>query len=1058
MIHIPEDIIIIRTPLYPYKNLFKIDVKCLLTDASFREAIFLSSPSLIDEVDKYLDHHLTDKENEKLLLSIYRFYLRAAYRCTPFGLFAGVTIGRVADKTAINLFSQNLYQKNIRLDTHFLSAVIQKAIGEPFLRNSIRWFSNNTTYSIQDKLRYIEYRVNKDSRTHHLSTVDDSDYVQMVLKRAQSGATIFEISETLINDDITQSDAISFIDEMIAGCLLVPEVEPLVTGKEYHEQILEKLSKQLKDVNNLANLASIVNGLSNEKHQAVGNSFSQLKSILEESRAISPDLDSGKLFQCDMMKPASDRTISKAVTIELSNTIKLLNKIVAYTEQARLKDFKEAFRKRYEEQEVALLHVLDNEAGIGYPVGAHITSDNTPLLANLFVNAENEKQSSNHQSNNWSKFLWSKLQDVIRHNSRELEITDAEIQSIFKKQQSNEGLLPNSIYTICNILAASNEELDKGNFLVSHEVTAGPSAINLLGRFCHMSRELTDHARAAIRKEEEARPECIFAEILHIPQARLGNILMRPVLRNYEIPILTRAAVDEDHSIFLNDLMISIKNGRIFLRSKRLNKEVIPRLTTAHNFSMNPVPHYQFLGDLQFQELKGGLSWSWGVLSEFAFLPRVRYRKTILSKAGWILNLCDISTKKDIKDSELTELITAHFTKNQIPTTLTIKQGDNQLPIDIRNTNCLKILMQDLKKYKSLILEECLFNENNLVVKGPEGAFTNEIIIPWHKVVEVKPIQQSNGNVKHVESKIVPRQRAYLPGSEWHYVKIYCGVKTADIILTEVVKPLTEKLLDNGIISKFFFIRYYDHDHHLRIRFKGKGNFYAEVTNKLNEALAPYLQVNLISNVQIEIYKQEIERYGFENIDNSEAIFFSDSVGTLNVIALLEGDKGDQLRWQFAIKGVNDLLDAFQFNTSMKRELMSWLSTSFAKEFRVDNPEGKKQLGAKYRECRPVVDKALKESLNEEDELCQVWNIFKLRSESLSACTSEILRLSKENELSVGLNDLVASYIHMFLNRFLRSKQRMQEMVIYDLLHQHYKSLLAREKQNIKVIETEEAS
>ncbi|MFM8913313.1 MAG: lantibiotic dehydratase C-terminal domain-containing protein [Flammeovirgaceae bacterium] len=34
--------------------------------------------------------------------------------------------------------------------------------------------------------------------------------------------------------------------------------------------------------------------------------------------------------------------------------------------------------------------------------------------------------------------------------------------------------------------------------------------------------------------------------------------------------------------------------------------------------------------------------------------------------------------------------------------------------------------------------------------------------------------------------------------------------------------------------------------------------------------------------------------------------------------------------------------------------------------------------------------------------------------------------------------------MHMFLNRFLRSKQRMQEMVIYDMLHQHYKSQLAR--------------
>jgi thiopeptide-type bacteriocin biosynthesis protein len=1052
------EFIILRTPLYPFKDLFEIDIKSLLTNVSFKEAVFLSSPSLTDEIDKYVNQQLNEKENEKLLLSIYRFYLRAAYRCTPFGLFAGVTIGKVADKTAINLCSQNHCQKNIRIDTHFLSSVIHKAIDEPFLRNSIKWFSNNTIYSVQDKLRYIDYRVDNNSRTHHLATVDNSVYVEMALKSARVGATLVEIAEALITDDITQEDATSFIEEMIAGSLLIPKVEPLVTGEEYHEQLLKKLDEVSESNSDLESLISIIKELSYEKNQAVGNSLGQLKGILKQSKSIYPDLDSGKLFQCDMMKPANDCIISKAVTIELSNTIKFLNKIVAYTEQGRLKDFKEAFSKRYEDQEIPLLHVLDSEAGIGYPVGAHITSDNAPLLANLFVNVENEKPSSNHQGSKWSKFLWLKLQNAIRENSIELEITDAEIQSIFEEQQSDEELLPDSMYTLCNILSESNEELDKGNFLVNHEVTAGPSAINLLGRFCHMSDELTNHAREAIRKEEAARPDCIFAEILHIPQARLGNILMRPVLRDFEIPILTRAAVDEDHTLPLSDLMVSIKNGKVFLRSNRFNKEVIPRLTTAHNFSMNPLPHYHFLCDLQFQGIKGGLSWNWGVLGEFKFLPRVRYGKTILSKARWILNLNDLSAKKDIKDTELKELITLHFTNNLIPNSITISQGDNQLPIDIRNTTCLKILIQDLKKYKSLVLQECLFNENNLVVAGPEGAFTNEIIIPWHKETKVKQSQHLKGSQKQTERDILLQQRAYLPGTEWYYVKIYCGVKTADLILAEVIKPLVGELLKEGIINKFFFIRYYDPEHHLRIRFKGEENFYAAVTNKLNTALTPFLKENLISNVQTEIYKREIERYGPENIDNSESIFFIDSIGSINILSLLEGDEGDQLRWQFAIKGVHDLLDAFQFDNTTKRELMNWLSTNFASEFHMNNQEGKKQLSSKYREYRSVIDFVFQENLDEEHDFYTVWELFKIRKESLSSYAKEILSLSKESKLSVKLNDLVASYIHMFLNRFLRSKQRMQEMVIYDLLHQHYKSLIARETKNSKIIQTEQVS
>ena len=128
------------------------------------------------------------------------------------------------------------------------------------------------------------------------------------------------------------------------------------------------------------------------------------------------------------------------------------------------------------------------------------------------------------------------------------------------------------------------------------------------------------------------------------------------------------------------------------------------------------------------------------------------------------------------------------------------------------------------------------------------------------------------------------------------------------------------------------------------------------------------------------------------------------------------------------------------------------------KEFNTDTQESKKQLSAKYREYRPVIELMFKEILTDDHESYLVWQFFKTRKESLSVYAAEIYRLSGENKLSVGLNDLAASYIHMFLNRFLRSKQRMQEMVIYDLLHQHYKSLLARESKNIKVTQTEQVS
>ena len=120
---------------------------------------------------------------------------------------------------------------------------------------------------------------------------------------------------------------------------------------------------------------------------------------------------------------------------------------------------------------------------------------------------------------------------------------------------------------------------------------------------------------------------------------------MRPSFRKYEIPILTFSGVDDEHTISLSDLMISVKDGRILLRSKKLNKEVVPRNTNAHNYSTDTIPYYHFLCDLQHQDSTLRLNWDWGMLREFKFLPRVKYGKTILSKAqyyttGWCQKMC----------------------------------------------------------------------------------------------------------------------------------------------------------------------------------------------------------------------------------------------------------------------------------------------------------------------------------------------------------------------------------------------------------------------------------
>ena len=102
---------ILRTPFFPLlKSLHQPAIEVLI-DSSFNEAVYLSSPNLLPEIEKYLKSWLDTKQKGKLELSIYRFYLRAIYRCTPFGLFAGISAGNVANETNIQLCPQIEYKK-----------------------------------------------------------------------------------------------------------------------------------------------------------------------------------------------------------------------------------------------------------------------------------------------------------------------------------------------------------------------------------------------------------------------------------------------------------------------------------------------------------------------------------------------------------------------------------------------------------------------------------------------------------------------------------------------------------------------------------------------------------------------------------------------------------------------------------------------------------------------------------------------------------------------------------------------------------------------------------
>lgn len=278
--------------------------------------------------------------------------------------------------------------------------------------------------------------------------------------------------------------------------------------------------------------------------------------------------------------------------------------------------------------------------------------------------------------------------------------------------------------------------------------------------------------------------------------------------------------------------------------------------------------------------------------------------------------------------------------------------------------------------------------------------------------------------------------RNFYPGGRWIYFRIYTGVKTADKILISLT-PLLKKLLKNNIIIEYFFIRYSDPDFHIRLRL-----LLTDVDNighvmiLFNKKINTYCNNRLISKVEIGTYQREIERYNNKYIKLSEKIFFIDSECILSLLSYFQ-EKNENLRWMSAIMLIDFFFDDVKLNLQERSLIMKQLSDSFKMEFGF-NMYNAKQLNEIYRERKKQVEIVLdNDKISTSIDLDKISRILKSKSKSLKKI------LVKKADVPKG-NILV--YIHMSMNRIFRSKNRVHELLIYDILSRYYKSELAKLK------------
>ncbi len=728
----------LRTPLLALNILDdvfgnrRIDKKALRTywnDSVIKEALFLASADLHQQLNLlFLDRIENTKKEERLVHSFLKYLLRASTRCTPFGLFAGISIGTFDTHTAIHIATINNHRRITQLDSNYIASLSKHLSNNAVIKKQLLFYPNTSLYRLGEQFRYIEYQLTDNKRSYSLEAVQNNDYLSLLLSLSKNGATINQLAKNLVNKEISLEDATAYIQLLISNQILVSSLELNVTGDDMLSCILNVLSKLHHTENMVARLKHLQNQLEN-LDKRLGNTPKNYKNILETLKKIHVPFESKNLFQTDLKICAPTNTLNQKHGYTLLKLVPLLNKLTPYIPNKNLENFKKAFTKRYEQQEVPLMQLLDIESGIGY-IQQSTISDTTPFLEDIRPRHKNDFEiNTTYTYSKSDEIINNKLIKTLKNKEYILELIDADFEELASDWKYGSDTLSAfvEIVYINNVETLSVKGIYEG-------------AGNLIARFGHLDTHLLKHIQDITDKEQQMNPNSLLTEIVHLPEDRTGNILKRPHIRSYEIPYLATSNLPKSQQVDLKDIVVSIKNNHVVLRSTILNKIITPKLTNAHNFTSNSLPVYQFLCDLQSQNTKQQLGFNWHPsVKKYSFLPRVHYKNTILSKARWYISLENIQLfmKYAKNDHKLLAQINRWKTSNGAPKLLVLIEGDNTLLIHLENLESIKLFLNIIKRKKFCILEEYLF-EDKVVVNSNNKRFTNECIIALYNQQKLK--------------------------------------------------------------------------------------------------------------------------------------------------------------------------------------------------------------------------------------------------------------------------------------------------------------------------------
>lgn len=801
-------------------------------DALLAEGMFLASRQVDSEAD------LPGRDRSRMTITRRGYEIRAQLRPVPHMVFAGVAVVRFTgqgETPSLRLGAGHRARTNP--SAAWLAAVCDQILTDPAALSTLTLTTNNLVTRRGPRLEH-ERSASSGARPQHVS-VRATEAAMLIMSICATGATASQIhAKAAERWKVPEQVVRAVLTELAQDGFLLTDLLP---GNATIDPLGHLIDKLTPGHGLRASLARLRRLLADADSSCPGDpirldKLRDARNLADQISFCERPLTVDAAVDAHLVLPA-------ALAGEAATAAGVLWRVGRG--QGPLTRYHERFLERYgAHRYVPLLDVTDPAIGLGIDVFA---PDLEPI-----------------DLPDWRARILASLIGRATANGRvEVVVNDADITELADSQPA---LSPPRTAEICvRVIAATLQDLAAERLTLAVCPGGCPDAGTALGRFTgflHIAEKDCDNAG-------------LVAEVVARPRVSEGMTLAPPTgLAPQRIPVGVPA---EPGDLLLDDLLLVSDGHRLILWSSSQDQQVIPVLYSRLSSPLLPAlaRFLQLVGRTGGRPLHG---WSWEPVGGGPFTPRVRYRRTILASARWILPPMLARTTRD--RAAWPDVLTRWRAETVpvLPNVIVVDDGDRCLPLDLDQADDRELLRRYVGRGVTAVTElpggpDAI----QAVLPGPSGRHVLELVVPLARRETVPPLVRRTA--VHVRDTGL-----CLPGGRW--LSLAIRTPACELLLLSLA-TLADDLA--GHYDTWFWLRYHtpEHGSHIRARFCGDpATLGSQILPALSAWCQEMIRQRLSGGFTVEPYDQEIERYGGPAaIAAAEQVFAADSSLALAILA-----------------------------------------------------------------------------------------------------------------------------------------------------------------------------